>query len=755
MSREPRPILLAALLGLFALAFFHPVVAGRPFVHMDFHQTFEPQQACVRAAVARGSVSWNPLLSNGVPLLANPIYAAFYPPRWAIVPLSPAFGLTVLGAAHVLWGGLGAMLLARRYGLGGAPALTAGLAFGFSGLAISATAPCAYGWTLAWAPWLVLAFEAVLTAERGGRAVVALALSTFFILVAGEPFVIVGALAGMAARLALAFPDEASAGRGRGSVRTVLGLAIGGAAALPHILASSRLFASSVRASGFETAGSLQWSMHPLELTGLVVSDPFGDPTTYGPTAFWGQELVAPRAHFLFQGSYVGALVVVLAIVGLSRRGRLRLALAAWFGALLLMALGRYGPVYPLLIAIDETLVDSIRYPVKWLVPAMLPLALLAALGVARIREASDRRGPAAVALLGLVGLALVSAALPLGLDRWLAGLSGVVTAEQTQAVRDLLLGRVALAAAPLLVAALALLAAIRGSVDPRRVAALLPLIVGADLWLNNRHLAPTVEPAFYSEPPAVVRAILADDRVGRVMTLAEVDRVPWPSGVDGDARDYYRWERQTLRLLTGASYGLALAFNPDMEAFSTLRSTQLSVLVNDAPLREKMMLAGAAGVTHVVSTRPVEGPQVTPIPLPPGTPVHLVRNRLAQPRVRVVPELSPYDGFDGLIRLVVEAPDDLFARSALVESATLASIAPAPGTGPGTARIVSDSGDELVVRTGGGGGILVVSDTYTPGWRATVDGEAAAIFPVDVAFRGIAVPPGDREVVLGYSPWR
>ncbi len=252
-----------------------------------------------------------------------------------------------------------------------------------------------------------------------------------------------------------------------------------------------------------------------------------------------------------------------------------------------------------------------------------------------------------------------------------------------------------------------------------------------------------------------MVRAILADDRVGRVMTLAEVDRVPWPSGVDGDARDYYRWERQTLRLLTGASYGLALAFNPDMEAFSTLRSTQLSVLVNDAPLREKMMLAGAAGVTHVVSTRPVEGPQVTPIPLPPGTPVHLVRNRLAQPRVRVVPELSPYDGFDGLIRLVVEAPDDLFARSALVESATLASIAPAPGTGPGTARIVSDSGDELVVRTGGGGGILVVSDTYTPGWRATVDGEAAAIFPVDVAFRGIAVPPGDREVVLGYSPWR
>jgi hypothetical protein len=755
VRRVPTPVLLAALLGLFALVFFHDVVAGGRFVHMDFHQTFEPQQACLRAAVARGSISWNPLLSNGVPLLANPIYAAFYPPRWTIVALEPALGLTVLGVAHVFWGGLGAMLLARRYGLGGAAALTAGLAFAFSGLAISATAPCAYGWTLAWAPWMLLAFEAVLTSGRTVRAVALLALTTFFILVAGEPFVIVGAVTGMTARLFLAFPSEASVGRARGSVDALVGLALGAAAALPHILASSRLFASSVRASGFETAGLLQWSMHPLELVGLVISDPFGDPTIYEPTAFWGRALVEPRAHFLFQGSYVGALVVVLAVIGLSRPGRLRLAFAGWFGVLLLMALGRYGPIYLLLIAIDETLVDSVRYPVKWLVPAMLPLALLAALGVARLREASDRRWPATVALLGLVVLALVSVALPLGLDRWLAGLSGTVSPEQTSAVRDLVLGRVALAAAPLLAALIALLAAIRGKLDGRRVAALAALLVAVDLWLNNRHLAPTVEPEFYRELPAVARAILADPEAGRVMTLAEVDRVPWPSGVDGDARDYYLWERQTLRLLTGASYGLSLAFNPDMEAFSTLRSTQLAVLVGDAPLREKLMLAGAAGVTHVVSTVPLEGPHVEPIPLPPGTPAHLVRNRLAQPRVRVVPGLAPYDGFDALIRLVVDAPDHLFDRSALVESATLAAHAPASGTGPGAARLVADSGSRLVIRTSGGGGVLVVSDTFTPGWSATIDGEAAPIFPVDVAFRGLALPPGDREVVLSYSPWR
>jgi uncharacterized membrane protein YfhO len=66
----------------------------------------------------------------------------------------------------------------------------------------------------------------------------------------------------------------------------------------------------------------------------------------------------------------------------------------------------------------------------------------------------------------------------------------------------------------------------------------------------------------------------------------------------------------------------------------------------------------------------------------------------------------------------------------------------------------VADSGAELIIRTSGGGGYLIISDSYTPGWHATVDGEPTAIFPADVAFRGLAVPPGNRDVILRYNPW-
>jgi Bacterial membrane protein YfhO len=49
---------------------------------------------------------------------------------------------------------------------------------------------------------------------------------------------------------------------------------------------------------------------------------------------------------------------------------------------------------------------------------------------------------------------------------------------------------------------------------------------------------------------------------------------------------------------------------------------------------------------------------------------------------------------------------------------------------------------------------ILVLSDAYYPGWRATVDGDPVELFPAYCAFRGVVLPAGEHVIEYTYSPW-
>ncbi|HJQ82799.1 MAG TPA: YfhO family protein, partial [Candidatus Binatia bacterium] len=49
--------------------------------------------------------------------------------------------------------------------------------------------------------------------------------------------------------------------------------------------------------------------------------------------------------------------------------------------------------------------------------------------------------------------------------------------------------------------------------------------------------------------------------------------------------------------------------------------------------------------------------------------------------------------------------------------------------------------------------GLVVVADSFYPGWEARVDDRPTPIFPANVMFRAVAVPAGTHTITFRYRP--
>jgi hypothetical protein len=81
-----------------------------------------------------------------------------------------------------------------------------------------------------------------------------------------------------------------------------------------------------------------------------------------------------------------------------------------------------------------------------------------------------------------------------------------------------------------------------------------------------------------------------------------------------------------------------------------------------------------------------------------------------------------------------------------------------AGGSPPGAARIVDYRDERVSVDTDADRrALLVLTDSWFPGWKASVDGDEVPIERVDYLIRGVPVPAGKHRVEFRYEPasWR
>jgi hypothetical protein len=72
----------------------------------------------------------------------------------------------------------------------------------------------------------------------------------------------------------------------------------------------------------------------------------------------------------------------------------------------------------------------------------------------------------------------------------------------------------------------------------------------------------------------------------------------------------------------------------------------------------------------------------------------------------------------------------------------------------PGKATIVAYAPNQVVIKTESEDkALLFLSDSFYPGWQASLDGKQEKIYRADYAFRAVLVPAGEHQVTFSYQP--
>ena len=738
---------LGALLLLQTVLFFRPLFL-ETFFFRDLYLLFFGQRTALADQLRHGLLPlWDPFHHGGQALLANLNNTALYPTSllYLLLPPVPAFNLEIVG--HLAFAGVAAYLCARALDFAPRVALAAGLVFELCGVTLSSANLVNRLFALPWLPVLVLALVLFFREPRRRWYALAVLAGTLQVL-AGFPELVL--LTWITAGLFAACADPAPGGFFR-KARAVAGagatsFGLSAVQLMPLIALVSRSSRSEGAAGSWAT-----WSVHPGRLPELLLPGFLGPVTSLAEESYWGRFIEDGRFPYFLSISFgvtcAGLVLASVAGVGIGvLPHRLRLGLAAFALACVVASLGRHLPGLSDVAALP---VPLFRYPVKFLAGALLPAALLAADGLARLTDARSGRLGSAVAVAPF-GVALSFLA-------WERAAPDAFQATFFRASPSLLathgLDRVLLQAA-LVGGGFWALSLTRPGGPARRYGLLLLLTV--ELALAGRPVnsyAPRT--LLTSEPPlaATVRSVAADGRLyrhepgGPERIVAPSDDILWLAGRTLGSLGKY----------TAASFRIPVVFHVDYDGLALRQIVALGEELKRRPWSGRLPALSAAGVGAVLTPDPsasAELPLAARGSVPGGGTLYLLRNPGALPPAQFVTQAWGTSTIEGQLGLVLDGRGGrrLDPRETVVLTGSDRPSPPGPCTstvrrfegGPAYARYeVANTCD----------GFLVFSTPLDDGWHARVDGRSVPVLRANYAFQAVPLAAGRHEVRHAYVP--
>jgi len=733
----------------------------------DYVYQFRPWRSFAVTSLKAGNIPlWNPYNYGGAPFLGNGQSAVLFPLNFPFIFLSDATATLLNAMIRLFIAGLSAYLFGRVIGLSIVGAAITGLGFTFSGFLIV--------WLLwphvnvaIWLPALLLASELIMRRPTVFRTL-ALAAIVWVQFLGGHPetslHILSAAVLYTSWRAGIMFRDERDWRRLGHRVVTFTGaVALGtGGAAVQLFPLGEYILESAALHDRLASAPSI-WSLPRPRLSAVFA--------LFCPYCF-GDHLRGdlPLGVFLgvgnfneLNGAYVGLVSLWLAAIAV--------ALGSWRGLeLFFISLAGLAfcvsyaipPVFNVVQALPLFRVTANTRSLLLLAFALSVLAGYGADLITIVPEATARRirkWTQTILIVGTVGVAIVVGSLLLtvlsfrekilsearaqimakvGRDTFRQGPEQFLTAlpHYYERLVRLLIREGAGRTTLLVFTGLAIIVAAKAPGQRRGFRWALPAVLVVDLFSFGRNYNPSI-PAQLDYPPH--RAIeFLKNQPGLFRVLALNGALPPNTNMLfglQEIRGYNALETESyLRFLAATGdYPQPLAHFKTLY-FSNFRSRLIDLL----------------NVKYLLSDRELRDPKLALAWEDPSG-VRIYENRSVLPRAFLLYRahvVRDMDEMDYALR------DPRFDPSLVVlleheRPALSGRVDPAP-----TVRVVDYQPEQVIIEVSSQhNGILVLADTWFPGWEAAVDDVRAQILRADMIFRAVSIPPGDHQVVFRYNP--
>lgn len=723
---------------------------------------------------------WNPWIYMGTPFAGSFQTSAFYPLNLALLLPFP-LGMNLFLFAHYGLALSGTHVFLRSLRLSRTATAIGSLTFVLGGYLVSQLNLINQLQGAIWAPWVLFTWDRFLQRRTPlGFATVVLVLTLQLLSGSVENLLLTVCLvaAWTGHRIRLSRENRVSP-----PLLLLSALALTVILTAFQVLPTLEYIGQSERSSALPFDQVFQWSLQPVSFlqllfphsSSLVTS---GERNTLGPVF----EANLPLIHSI----YIGLVPLCLVIVGLEsardRRFWRYILLVA-----LVLALGNHTPVLPFLYHLAPWVIGKFRYPEKFIFLAHFAAMVLVAEGAERLLQ-EDRRslrtacmsaGAFAAIAAGLCSLEWLRPYQFLSLIAFLKGKTLPLEAFVPQAT-DLIFKSHRLL---LILGTFGVILALRHwrIIQYPTACLLLVTLVAADLGSTHYRLSLTAPWSEISRTPPLVDIAELQKTHQRIFqyeifpALGVGTPPDSSSGSDNgrhgsrfnyrirqwmlrydniqDLKGFFLHVWPTLWLNGSMVYGIGTPGGSDGVARRS-KSLFHETLADLSPDRAVALLR-LYGVAYLIGPDPLDLTSLVSVTRLEGSPYHTYRIQNPLPEAYLVSRLRVALGDRESLRAVADStfqPESEALVSELPQG--WANDASHAGEASDQVSVTSYQSDIVRLQTQvNRPRFLVLSDSFYPGWEASIDGSPTHIYRTNVLVRGVSVPAGKHFVEFTYRP--